>query len=147
MLPQHFLQLDSFPLTPNGKIDRLKLPPPTAVGRAPRNEFVPPRTPAEQLLASIWQDTLRVPRVSARDNFFELGGHSLLCLAALGRLEEKTGQRLSPRVVLLNTLEQIAAQLPEPAKWRPSALHREVPAPAAGSILQHLRKGLRPSDD
>jgi hypothetical protein len=45
------------------------------------------------------------------ENFFDLGGHSLACIQVIGRIEKASGQRLNPRLLLLNTLEQVAAQL------------------------------------
>ncbi|MEZ4270065.1 MAG: phosphopantetheine-binding protein [Myxococcota bacterium] len=66
----------------------------------------------EKKVAEIWQKVLGTQRVGLRDNFFNLGGHSLLCMQAIGQIEKVTGKRLSPRVILLNTLEQVAAQLP-----------------------------------
>ena len=70
--------LDELPLTVNGKIDR---PAFTARTGWPMRLFaavyVAPRTPVEEILASISADLLRLERVGAHDNFFELGGHSL----------------------------------------------------------------------
>jgi hypothetical protein len=51
--------------------------------------------------------------VGAHDNFFELGGYSLLCFQVLERIERETGQRLNPRLLLLDSLRQVAARLDE----------------------------------
>jgi amino acid adenylation domain-containing protein/FkbM family methyltransferase len=90
-LPEHFVPsafviLDSFPLMPNGKIDRRALPEPDDHGHTPGVEHTPPRTPIEEILAGIWSEVLGVERVGIKDNFFELGGHSLLATQVISRL-------------------------------------------------------------
>jgi acyl-coenzyme A synthetase/AMP-(fatty) acid ligase len=111
MVPQLFQEMESFPLTPNGKVDRKALPTPKRAGGAETVAFVPPRTKVERLVAEVWSRSLRLQRVSLHDNFFSLGGHSLLCLDVIAEIERALGYRLSPRVLLLNSLEQVAAQL------------------------------------
>jgi amino acid adenylation domain-containing protein len=112
-LPQHFVELESFPLTLNGKVDRKALPPPG--GEVEREEvFEAPSGPVEEMIAAAFRDALRVEAISAHDNFFGLGGHSLLALQVIARLQRECGVRISPRVMLLNSLRQIAAQLPQP---------------------------------
>jgi amino acid adenylation domain-containing protein len=86
MVPAFFVQLESLPLTTNGKIDRNALPPPE--GRVQRPGYVAPRTPIEQTLAEIWAEVLHVQRVGIHDNFFELGGHSLLAMQAMARTRD-----------------------------------------------------------
>jgi acyl carrier protein len=56
MLPGAFVPLDQFPLTPNGKVDRDKLPPPEPAPAATGNTGTGSmaRTAEEQALASIW---------------------------------------------------------------------------------------------
>jgi acyl carrier protein len=73
--------LDMLPLTTNGKIDRRALPAPE--GRPEGLAFIPPQTPTEEALASIWAQILKLDRVGSADNFFELGGHSLLAMRAI----------------------------------------------------------------
>ena len=111
MVPQHFVQLDTFPLTPNGKVDRKRLPAPFASSAAIEQEVIPPSTASEKLVAAAYAQALSNPRIGLHDNFFELGGHSLLCLNVIASIEKQTGKRLSPRVVLRDSLQQVAAAL------------------------------------
>jgi amino acid adenylation domain-containing protein len=85
MIPSALVVLERFPLTPNGKLDRRALPAP-ASGAYARREYEVPEGEVEQLLATIWQDLLRVERVGRLDHFFELGGHSLLVVQLIDRL-------------------------------------------------------------
>ena len=110
MVPDAFVPLDSLPLTTNGKIDRQRLSAPPKTSTIDDN-FVAPRTQLEEDLAGLWSEVLKVERVGINDNFFDLGGHSLLCLQMVARIEQATGTRVSPRLLLLNTLGQVAAQL------------------------------------
>jgi amino acid adenylation domain-containing protein len=107
MVPRRFLELDALPRRQDGSIDRARL----AAPRAAAAETVGPRTGTERLLAGLWREALGVAEVSVHDNFFDLGGHSLLCLQVIAQLEERTAQRVDPRLLLLNTLEQAAARL------------------------------------
>jgi NAD(P)-dependent dehydrogenase (short-subunit alcohol dehydrogenase family)/acyl carrier protein len=64
-----------------------------------RQDYVAPGTAAEQVIAEIWQESLRIDQVGVHDDFFELGGHSLLALQMLPRLYAKFQVQLSPRDV------------------------------------------------
>jgi amino acid adenylation domain-containing protein len=110
MIPQIFMRIDALPLSPTGKVDRLRLPAPV-VAVSDDELFVEPSTPTERALATIWVELLKVERASAGANFFELGGHSLLSMQMLARIEERLGVRLNPIVVMMNTLGQIAAEI------------------------------------
>ncbi|NEO70811.1 non-ribosomal peptide synthetase, partial [Moorena sp. SIO3H5] len=85
MVPSAFVTLDSLPLTHNGKVDRKALPAPDGVF-TPEHEYVPPRTPSQEIIANIFADVLSVDNVGIHDNFFELGGHSLLATQLISRL-------------------------------------------------------------
>jgi hypothetical protein len=87
MVPSAFVALDAFPLTPNGKVDRKALPAPQFAAARSR-DFVAPRDPVEELLASIWQELLGIERVGIHDDFFELGGHSLLATRVIARVQQ-----------------------------------------------------------
>ncbi|RUL78905.1 non-ribosomal peptide synthetase [Dyella choica] len=84
MLPNHFVALQAFPLTANGKLDRKALPAPDA--RRSEATYVAPRTPAEEVIAGIWAEVLKLDKVSVHDDFFALGGHSLLAIALIERM-------------------------------------------------------------
>jgi amino acid adenylation domain-containing protein len=109
MLPQHFTELPSLPLTPAGKIDKKGLPAPQGVVHTKEQRL--PNTPAERLIASVWKEVLKLEQVSASDNFFELGGHSLLSMVVIGQLQKQTGIRIPPRELLLSSLEQLAGMI------------------------------------
>jgi acyl carrier protein len=101
MIPQHFVAVERFPLTPNGKVDRAQLPASGMIERAIEEAYVPPRTAAEQAVAEVWADVMAVPRVSADANFFELGGHSVLAVRVVSRLRRELGVPLTLRHVFL----------------------------------------------
>ncbi|GAA6619991.1 amino acid adenylation domain-containing protein [Scytonema sp. NUACC26] len=91
MVPSAFVILDKMPLYPNGKVNRGALPAPDASHFSDRNNYVPPRTPTEEVLAEIWSQLLGIEQVSIYDNFFELGGHSLLVTQAISRSRQAFG--------------------------------------------------------
>ncbi|HEX8273687.1 MAG TPA: amino acid adenylation domain-containing protein [Longimicrobiaceae bacterium] len=95
MVPAALVVLEALPLTPSGKLDRRALPAPERESAA----RVAPRTPAEELLAGIWAETLSVERVGAEESFFELGGHSLLATRVVSRVREAFGVELPLREV------------------------------------------------
>lgn len=109
MVPSVYVRLDAVPRTPNGKIDRKALPPPEPVSEAPAQAHELPRNSAERIVAESWGKALGVEGVGIHDNFFDLGGHSLLSLQVVADLESRTGRRISPRDLMFQTLEQVAA--------------------------------------
>ena len=88
MIPQHFVELDAIPLTPNRKIDRKALPAPDVSRIGTEADFVAPRSPDEEVLAGIWAGVLRLDRVGTLDDFFALGGHSLLAMRVIARVRD-----------------------------------------------------------
>ncbi len=87
MIPAAFVFLETFPLDPNGKLDRRSLPEPPSDRPALGTAFLAPQTAAEQKIAAIWREVLAVEQVGLDDNFFDLGGHSLLMLQVHSRLK------------------------------------------------------------
>lgn len=75
MVPTAYLQMDKFPLTPNGKTDLKHLPEPVIALSG--GEYVAPKGRVEADFCDIFCKVLELERVSAADSFFELGGTSL----------------------------------------------------------------------
>ncbi len=91
MVPSAFVVLDSFPLTPNGKVDRRALPAPDGSRPELAARYVAPRSVVEEVVAGVWAEVLGVDRVGVLDDFFELGGHSLLATQVVSRLRDALG--------------------------------------------------------
>ena len=70
MTPSHFILLDEFPLTINGKVDRKALPAPESMDTEPLDATVLPRNPLEALIADIWAELLGRKAVGIYENFF-----------------------------------------------------------------------------
>jgi acyl-CoA synthetase (AMP-forming)/AMP-acid ligase II len=86
MVPSTFTALESFPLTPNGKVDRRRLPEPDGGRSAARQSLVAPSSQLEVTIARVWRDVLGLDEVGVDDNFFDLGGHSLMVVRVQTRL-------------------------------------------------------------
>ena len=98
MIPSVFIQLDYFPVTANGKVDRKALPMPDMIEP---DDYVTPIGTVEQALVKIWAGLLKISaeNISANANFFELGGHSLLSVRLLGEIRTTFDCELSVREV------------------------------------------------
>jgi amino acid adenylation domain-containing protein/non-ribosomal peptide synthase protein (TIGR01720 family) len=107
MVPAAFVVHDALPLTPNGKVDRAALPAP--VFGTTDEEFTPPGTPTEELVAGIWADVLGLARVGTRESFFELGGDSILSLQVVSRAREAGLSLTSKDLFLAPTVAELAA--------------------------------------
>ena len=112
MIPSSFQILASFPLTPNGKIDRRALSSLHPALPAPRGMRVPPQGEMEEILAGIWSQLLSIEEVSREDDFFERGGHSLLATRMTAKLRSLLGIELPLRALFeAPKLRSLAARL------------------------------------
>jgi non-ribosomal peptide synthase protein (TIGR01720 family) len=100
MVPALWVEMDSFPLTSNGKIDRKALPDPDA-SEMLSNEYEAPGNETEKILADIWKELLHVERVGIHDNFFELGGDSIITIQVLSRAR-RLGYELKPNEIFIH---------------------------------------------
>lgn len=111
MVPSAYVLLSALPLTPSGKVDRQALPAPEPGAERPElvNAYAAPRKPAEELLAAIWREVLRLDRVGVHDNFFELGGDSILSIQIVARANQ-AGLPLTPKLLFEHqTIAELAA--------------------------------------
>jgi amino acid adenylation domain-containing protein/FkbM family methyltransferase len=96
LIPSAIVRLEAFPLTANGKVDRMRLPEPDwNESRA----YEEPSTPAEVAVSAAFAEVLHVPRVGAGDDFFALGGHSLLATQVISRLRGSLGVEVPLRMI------------------------------------------------
>jgi amino acid adenylation domain-containing protein len=94
MAPTGWMEVADFALTPNGKIDRNKLP--EFTGRqTSETRLVSPRTKYEAEIAERWKSALRVPEIGITDDFFSVGGHSLLAMRLLGGVRSQYNVEVS----------------------------------------------------
>jgi non-ribosomal peptide synthase protein (TIGR01720 family) len=100
MVPAIWVEMESLPLTANGKIDKNALQDPEA-GDVLSNEYVAPRNEMETALAGIWKDLLRSERVGIHDNFFELGGDSIITIQVVSRAR-RLGYEIKPKEIFLH---------------------------------------------
>ncbi len=111
MVPSDYILIESFPLNPNGKIDRLKLSEYNPI----KNETVVVEkdlNPVETKLLKLWQNVLRKNTISVNDDFFSIGGDSLSAVN-LFILVEKEFQKHLPISVLYQspTISKLAKTL------------------------------------
>jgi len=108
LVPVAYVQLDTLPLTANGKLDRKALPAPDQAA-LPTRDYVAPLGEVETTLARIWAEVLQVEQVGRHDHFFELGGHSLLAVSLIECMR-KVGLSADVRVLFSQpTLAALAA--------------------------------------
>lgn len=120
MIPQHFIIVAQFPLTPNGKVDRAQLPSPQASDWLTET-YVEPATDSERTVARVFRDVLTVERVGAEASFFDLGGHSVLATRVVAQLRKLGHADVTLRMlfesatvaVLARELDRIAQAAPE----------------------------------
>ncbi|MGD9108495.1 MAG: amino acid adenylation domain-containing protein, partial [Gammaproteobacteria bacterium] len=90
MIPDYFIELDKFIITPNGKIDRNVLPAPTRHMQHIKmaKHYVAPRNQIEHTLVKLWHEVLHIRRIGITDNFFEIGGNSLRATQVISRVNQ-----------------------------------------------------------
>ena len=98
MVPAAFVVLEQLPLTPSGKIDRLRVQETIAGAPATERVQVAPRNELEERLAAMVADLVGVERVGVLDDFFaDLGGDSLLATRLVSRVRDTLGVELALR--------------------------------------------------
>lgn len=96
MIPAHVVTLAAFPLTPNAKVDRSKLPKPVEMRPKALAVDEPRITNDLQLtVANAFKGILNIGSVGLHDNFFALGGHSLLAVQMHRQLKAAVAPQLT----------------------------------------------------
>jgi amino acid adenylation domain-containing protein len=132
MVPSALMILKSWPLNPNGKLDRSALPEPIRA-QYTNGEHQALQGEIENALARIWCDLLHLDQVGRYENFFELGGTSSTCMKLLVRVTERFSTQLSlPTVLKSPTLAEMAQLV----KSTSSTTLRIVPS--KGEIMEDI---------
>ncbi len=91
MVPSHYVRIDEFPLSSNGKLDRKLLPKPVQTRPDISTPYINPRSETEKKLVGLWQEQLDLDRIGIDDSFFEVGGSSLLAIQLISRINDTFG--------------------------------------------------------
>ncbi len=114
MIPVRFVQMNTFPLNSNGKIDIKKLSEQEeGIELKADIEFQKPKTEKERILATIWAHVLRRERVSRKDNFYYLGGDSIKLIQVIAKLRQEGWRIKVEHVIQFPVLEECALHLTE----------------------------------
>jgi len=114
--PTHFAQVDSIPLTVNGKADTKALPEARPLGALTTAGQRGPETETETLVCEFFAEALDLDddEVSAVSDFVSLGGHSMLAVRLIGLLRREYGPVITIRdLFTLRTPEAISRHLDE----------------------------------
>jgi hypothetical protein len=125
MVPSAIIHVETFPVSPNGKIDRQALALPrhpssaqpslvgarteTEVGRGPRQflakseaPWIEPATAVEEKLAVLYREVLSLDRLSTQSSFFAIGGNSILATRLVARIRATFQNALPLRAIFEN---------------------------------------------
>jgi amino acid adenylation domain-containing protein len=137
MVPRHFIHLDRFPLTSNGKVDRKALPAPASENTEPKDNYVRPETETEKALSLIWTELLKVESVGINDDFFSLGGHSLQAIRIRSRIRDVFGMDIPLQTIFeKTTIAGLAEALSDAKTSSGSIRRREGTEPTVLSFAQ-----------
>ncbi len=117
MLPTYYVQLESLPLTTNGKIDKKSLPDPKEISLSSGVEYVAPRNETEEKLVKIWQDVLKRDKIGVKDDFFALGGHSLKIIKVINQINKQFGLKYDLKGVYTESTIELFAKEVERISW------------------------------
>ncbi len=110
MVPKIYVEMNTLPLSANGKIDRKELPEPN-MDSLLQAQHLQPQSDLEAQLCSIWQSALGIDQVGIEDNFFALGGDSIIAIQVAARAK-KMGLHFSvPTLFECPTVIQLAPKV------------------------------------
>ncbi|RMQ40672.1 Non ribosomal peptide synthetase [Pseudomonas cichorii] len=88
MIPAHFVFLERFPLTFNGKLDVAALERLAPQAQSPASQADDPQLSVKQRITRIWSDILMTTSVHPEKSFFAQGGSSLLIVNLTRKLND-----------------------------------------------------------
>ncbi|MBG9595189.1 hypothetical protein ABE34_23940, partial [Lysinibacillus sphaericus] len=110
MIPSYMMEIDSIPVTRNGKLDKRALP---EIEVKATREYVAPRNKKESMVCEAFSTMLNAKEVGVKENFFELGGDSIKAIRIISNLRN-VGYHLTVKDILTGkTAERIALAMKE----------------------------------
>ncbi len=82
MLPQRIVQVEKYPLTATGKIDRKNLPLP----ESSKILYIAPVSHIENKLVELWENILGKAPIGVNDSFFMIGGNSIKAIKLVNEI-------------------------------------------------------------
>jgi non-ribosomal peptide synthetase component F/thioesterase domain-containing protein len=145
MVPSSVVMRVSFPLTPNGKVDREALQS-GGIGRDRDTPRVDPKNETERVIAGIFCRALGIETVGTDAGFFDLGGHSLLAVRVLGEVQERFGASVpisaffrTPTVTgLADEVLQCGTGGDREARIGPALRNRDIPLSSAQHAVAYI---------
>jgi amino acid adenylation domain-containing protein len=142
-VPALYINIESLPLTHNGKIDRSALPAPPRIRPEMEERYIAPSTDMEQILCKIWSKVLNIDRVGIRDNFFYLGGTSLLIVRASEIISKELAIDLPvTKMFEYPKIKSLAEYLTGPKQADHSSSHEDIQqrAQRRKASLSHMKQ-------
>ncbi len=109
MMPSIIFQLNFFPLTTHGKVDRKKL------SELSINEDITAAieplfdlNEIEKILLKIWEKVLCIKNIQLNDNFFDLGGDSIMIMQMIAEAAENKITLTHSRILQHPTIQSLA---------------------------------------
>ena len=121
MVPAVFVVMESFLLTPTGKVDRKALPefrPSAPLGSEEGDESA--EHSAEGMVLHCWRKVLARPDLGLDHDFFDAGGHSLLVMRMFAQINSTLGWKLPTSLLLEAPTARRFAELAVQTKDAPS---------------------------
>ncbi|WP_313559736.1 non-ribosomal peptide synthetase, partial [Ruminiclostridium cellobioparum] len=108
MVPSQIVQVDTIPLTLNGKVDvDVLIKKENKIERGKKYEREISET--ESVILNIWKELLSVENIQINDDFFEYGGHSLKATILVNRLYKEFNVKVPLGVVFeKSTISELA---------------------------------------
>jgi non-ribosomal peptide synthetase-like protein len=118
MVPSFLDVVVELPLLPSGKVDRKSLPAPASALVDAASADMPPATPLETTIASVWATIFSVPVIGVEQNFFlDLGGHSLMAAQMTALIHTRAGLDVAVRdVYSFPTVRELARHIEQAQK-------------------------------
>ncbi|GAA0373331.1 non-ribosomal peptide synthetase [Bacillus horti] len=138
MIPSYLVEIDRFPVTSNGKIDRKLLPDPKERLAAELDE---PSNEVEQLLEEICAEVIGIDRVGVRQPFFHVGGDSIKAVSYVNKINNAFHVQLQVKDIYVHqSIQQLSQAINELMRSSEGTLSEAEATPHSG--IQEATKEL-----